>query len=457
MNVRRAAPEDSERLATIFNEGIEERVATFETRPVTIEAMQETVRSELVLVAEIDGKVVGWAKAGPYCSTVGGGTCSWSSCCSPAPRRNPGVSGAAYEERSNKRDRVVLQGARMKGRMTKALLAGIATLGVALHVVPSALASSATITGTDTIKVTASANEVNRIVVTYASGTDTYTVADSAATITAGGLLCMVAIDSHSVSCPGTGIKTIDVDVGRANDSAELDRQTIPTEVAGKLNGDSGDDILLGSDGADDIKGGSGKDLIDGRDGADDINGGSNTDMVVYPPERATALFVTIGSANNNDGNELDQTGSRRDTVHGDVEGVTGAAGGDILIGDKSAETLVGGDGNDLLAGQGGGDSLFGLLGDDLLSGGDGSDTARGYFGSDRVLGGPGNDRLIGGADNDFVRGKKGHDVMKGNTGIDAIGAKDGNRDVKINCGPGPNSQEWAKRDKRLDPRPRSC
>jgi Ca2+-binding RTX toxin-like protein len=339
--------------------------------------------------------------------------------------------------------------------MKKGSLAGIVGLLGMLALALPANASNATIIGTDTIRVTATANETNRILVTYASGSDIYTVRDSAANITASGLCA--AVDSHAVECPGPGITTIDVDVGRANDSAELDRATIPTAITGKLDGSSGSDTLLGSNGPGDIEGGSGRDLIDGRNGADDIQGGSNIDMLLYPADRTTALFVTVGSGNNDDGNELDQTGSRRDTVHGDVEGVTGAAAGDILIGDRSAETLIGGDGNDFLAGQGGGDALFGLLGDDLLSGGDGNDTARGFFGNDRVLGGPGDDRLIGGADNDFIRGKKGHDVMKGNTGIDFINAKDGTRDVKINCGPGPNRLEGAKRDKRLDPRPRSC
>ncbi len=67
------------------------------------------------------------------------------------------------------------------------------------------------------------------------------------------------------------------------------------------------------------------------------------------------------------------------------------------------------------------------------------------------------NDRLAGGPDDDFLRGGAGHDVMKGKTGIDRINAHDGERDVKISCGPGPNRLEGAKRDKRLDPRPRSC
>jgi Ca2+-binding RTX toxin-like protein len=356
--------------------------------------------------------------------------------------------------------------------MKKSLLAGIATLTAALLAAPAALASEATISGS-TIRVTAPANETNRIRVTYDAGTDTYTVADSNVNINPGGLC--VAIDANSASCPGVGITAIDVDVGRGNDSAELDRSTIPVAVTGDLAGDSGTDTLIGHNGPGDVRGGSDRDLLNGNDGADDLEGGSNADLLIYPPERATRLVVTVGSGNNDDGNELDQTGSRRDTVHGDIEIVNGALGPDILLGDRSNETLNGGEGDDLLFGQrgndglngdngndglfgqGGRDTLLGLLGDDLLSGGASTDTARGFFGNDRVLGGPDDDRLVGGPDNDFVRGKKGHDVMKGNTGIDRIGAKDGTRDVKINCGPGPNSQEGAKRDKRLDPRPRSC
>lgn len=65
-NVRRAAPEDAGALAMIFNQGIEERVASFQTTPATTESIEEAVARELVLVAEIDGEVVGWAKAGPY-------------------------------------------------------------------------------------------------------------------------------------------------------------------------------------------------------------------------------------------------------------------------------------------------------------------------------------------------------------------------------------------------------
>jgi hypothetical protein len=81
----------------------------------------------------------------------------------------------------------------------------------------------------------------------------------------------------------------------------------------------------------------------------------------------------------------------------------------------------------------------------------------RGGPGSDRQFGKNGNDRVAGGAEDDFLHGGSGHDVMKGKSGIDRINARDGRRDVKINCGPGPRRLEGAKRDKRKDPRPKSC
>jgi Ca2+-binding RTX toxin-like protein len=81
----------------------------------------------------------------------------------------------------------------------------------------------------------------------------------------------------------------------------------------------------------------------------------------------------------------------------------------------------------------------------------------RGGPGSDRQFGKSGNDRVAGGPDDDFLRGGTGSDVMKGKNGIDRINARDGQRDVKISCGPGPNRLEGAKRDRGLDPRPRSC
>jgi Ca2+-binding RTX toxin-like protein len=357
--------------------------------------------------------------------------------------------------------------------MKKELLAGTIGVGIALLAPGSALGSSATINNGNTVRVTETGNETNRIGITYAAGPDVYTVADSASNITASGIC--TAVDSHTVTCKGTGIKTVSVSTDDRDDTIVLDRQTIPTAVVGTLDagsgndtvagsngpctltGSSGNDFLLGGKGADDLNGGSGTDAMNGGDGGDDIEGGSGTDTVGYPPERTTPIAVTVGTGNDNDGGAQDQTGGGRDTIHGDVEAVIGTAASDILIGDNSSETLNGMAGDDLLIGNGGSDALNGFEGNDVVSGGDGNDTARGSFGNDQMGGGSGNDRLAGGPDNDFLSGKKGNDVMKGKTGVDGIRAKDGFRDVKISCGPGPNGLEGATRDKRLDPRPKSC
>ncbi len=375
----------------------------------------------------------------------------------------------------------------MLGRKT--LLTGALAVAVAFVAAPAAVASTVAVTGGNTVRVLESGNEVNRIAVSYDGGSDTYTVVDSAATLTP--RAPCIAVDANTATCPGAGITRVTVETGDRGDTITMDDQTTPQTITqtleggsdndtvdgapvpggtlsggsgndmvtgrGSLHGDGGNDNVVGSPRADTLRGGSGRDGLDGGDGADDLFGGSSTDAVLYPAARVNPVTVTIGLGNGNDGGPEDQTGSIRDTVRGDVEIVAGTASSDVLIGDGTGETLVGGPGNDLLVGLRGGDTLLGLEGDDLLSGGPGGDTLRGAFGNDRLLGGPDGDRLAGGPNDDFLRGKKGADVMKGKSGVDRIGAKDGARDVRINCGPGPNAAEGAKRDRRLDPPARSC
>ena len=70
LSTRLATPGDAAAIAAIYNEGIAERIATFETEPRTA----EQIATQLVdkgdrfptIVAEHDGRVVAWAGAGPY-------------------------------------------------------------------------------------------------------------------------------------------------------------------------------------------------------------------------------------------------------------------------------------------------------------------------------------------------------------------------------------------------------
>jgi L-amino acid N-acyltransferase YncA len=64
--IRRAEPPDAARIAEIFNEGVEDRVATFETSQATPEDAARWIADDLVIVLENGEAIAGWAKAGPY-------------------------------------------------------------------------------------------------------------------------------------------------------------------------------------------------------------------------------------------------------------------------------------------------------------------------------------------------------------------------------------------------------
>jgi phosphinothricin acetyltransferase len=61
---------DAAAIARIYNQGIEERIATFETEPRSFEDMQAWLAEREgrypVIVAEHEGQVVAWAAAGAY-------------------------------------------------------------------------------------------------------------------------------------------------------------------------------------------------------------------------------------------------------------------------------------------------------------------------------------------------------------------------------------------------------
>jgi L-amino acid N-acyltransferase YncA len=68
MRVRAAQASDAGVIAAVYNEGIAEREATFETEPRHARDFLARVASERfpLLVAELDGQLVGWAGLAPY-------------------------------------------------------------------------------------------------------------------------------------------------------------------------------------------------------------------------------------------------------------------------------------------------------------------------------------------------------------------------------------------------------
>jgi L-amino acid N-acyltransferase YncA len=69
MRTRAAVPDDAAAIARIYNEGIEERIATFDTEPRSAGDILGWLEADHPLVvAEDEGDVVAWAVAHPYSS-----------------------------------------------------------------------------------------------------------------------------------------------------------------------------------------------------------------------------------------------------------------------------------------------------------------------------------------------------------------------------------------------------
>ena len=67
MHSRAASPKDAEAIARIYNEGIEERIATFETRPRTDREIRNWFDGEYpTVLVEDDGTVISFASASAY-------------------------------------------------------------------------------------------------------------------------------------------------------------------------------------------------------------------------------------------------------------------------------------------------------------------------------------------------------------------------------------------------------
>ncbi len=215
--------------------------------------------------------------------------------------------------------------------------------------------------------------------------------------------------------------KVVTVDLENGDVPSSGNDVILGTNGADVINGGAGYDIICGLDGDDIINGGSGSDWIDGGDGDDTINGGDGNDKI-YGGRDSDVMH-------GDDGNDRLYGQGARDIIYGDD-------GDDKIYGGQNNDDLFGGNGNDRIWGETGNDLVLGGNGDDSwLDGGDHNDRVSGQGGNDIVRGGDGADEVYGGPGNDDVRAQAGNDrVTDGGQGIDSCQVAPGIDAVSVRC-----------------------
>ena len=164
-----------------------------------------------------------------------------------------------------------------------------------------------------------------------------------------------------------------------------------------QINGDEGNNILIGLEEDDDIYGFGGNDLVSGRGGIDFMDGGAGVDRLDYSYSGGGWHIDLLAQV-------AFSLGGPTEEVVANFENVFGSQSNDRIYGTNGANDLKGGAGQDILDGRAGNDVVEGEAGDDHLYGSGGEDI---------LAGGPGNDILFGGALSDrFVIASSGVDLI---------------------------------------------
>ena len=224
---------------------------------------------------------------------------------------------------------------------------------VALAAPQAAGAATVSAEGSE-LRITAGANEANKI--TVAEGAGAFDVRDAGAALTLGPG-CTATADG--ATCERGSVQTVRADLGDGEDTFQFTGALGTAVDAG-----TGDDVVRGGGGNDNVNTGPGNDTALGSAGVDRLYGADGSD-----------------SLEGGNGNDL----------------LDGGTGPDTLVAGDGGDSLIGGDGDDRLEAGKGADSLDGGAGNDNLQ------TAEGEFSGDResqILCGPGRDAArVGPAD----------------------------------------------------------
>src|SRR5207253_4501791 len=225
----------------------------------------------------------------------------------------------------------------------------------------------------------------------------------------------------------------------------------VSQDLVGVIDGTSGNDVIVSSNGGatlqgnagnDALLGGSGNDtyvfgLNDGSDVITDSGSGNDTiSITTSTPLNSTSItnlnFERTGlNLAINVGNTLIVVRDQYAGTGAQIENFTFSNGGTIFgyqlnttgykISTDATSPLNEGGTQDVIASSSATETVTAGGGKDLVFGNGGSDTLNGEAGNDLIMGGDGNDTIDGGGDNDTIVGQGGADQLTGGSGTDTF------------------------------------
>ena len=172
------------------------------------------------------------------------------------------------------------------------------------------------------------------------------------------------------------------------------------------INGNNGDNNIVGSNNDDVITVGNGDNLIAGLAGNDIITAGNGDNTISDGDGNDT---ITVGNGNN-----TITAGNGNDTV------TAGNHANNITVGNGNDKITVGNGNNTIVAGNGA-DNIQAGNGNDFITVGSGNDTITVGNGNDTILAGAGNDVIKAGNGNDFINSGGGSDQVFAGNGNDTF------------------------------------
>lgn len=259
------------------------------------------------------------------------------------------------------------------------------------------------------------------------AGDDTYIVDDQGDTVE--------ELASQGIDTVFSNVTyTLSSEVDNLTLVGEADIAGTGNDLANRLAGNAGDNMLNGGGGDDsyDYSLGGGLDTVMDASGTDTVRFGpgltlDNVALRIADVNGQRIAQIRVLDA---EGNEMADQGidyamqiDAQNRLTSPLEGFVFDDGSSYLWNDLliQSTSLAGTKVDDLLIAGRNDDRLFGDRGNDALYGGSGHDALLGGDGADVLFAGGGNDKLYGGNDNDELYGEAGNDELAGENGSDYL------------------------------------